>query len=92
MQSSEQSQRGKAGCSCGGFVIYGRPWIIGEFVPSTTGKPILSVLIPESMLDMSVQNQGKADRESQFWLQKLINEQPEVLNKAIVDVALALAG
>ena len=41
---------------------------------------------------MSIQNQGKATRGSQFWLQKLINEQPEALNNAIVDVAPALAG
>ena len=41
---------------------------------------------------MTVQNQGKATRGSQFWLQKLINEQPEALNNAIIDMAPALAG
>jgi hypothetical protein len=41
---------------------------------------------------MSVQNQGKAARGSQFWLQKLVNEQPETLNNAIVAVAPALEG
>jgi len=40
---------------------------------------------------MSVQNQGKATRGSQFWLQKFINGQPEVLNNAFVDIAPALA-
>ena len=41
---------------------------------------------------MSIQNQGKATRGSQFWLQKLVNEQPEALNKAIGNVAPVLAG
>ena len=41
---------------------------------------------------MSIQNQGKAARGSQFWLQKLTNEQPEILNNAIVTAAPALAG
>jgi hypothetical protein len=41
---------------------------------------------------MSIQSQGKATCKSQFRLQKLVNEQPEVLNKAIGNVAPALAG
>ena len=41
---------------------------------------------------MNVQHQGKASRGSQFWLQKLVNEQPETLNKAIGDAAPTLAG
>jgi hypothetical protein len=41
---------------------------------------------------MSIQNQGKAARGSQFWLQKLVNERPEAFNKAIGDAAPALAG
>ena len=41
---------------------------------------------------MSIQNQGKAARGSQFWLQKLANEKPEILNNAIVTAAPALAG
>jgi hypothetical protein len=41
---------------------------------------------------MSIQNQGKAARGSQFWLQKLANEQPEALNNAIVNVVPSLAG
>ena len=41
---------------------------------------------------MPIQKRGKADRGSQFWLQKLVNEQPETLNNAIVTVGPALAG
>ena len=41
---------------------------------------------------MSIQNQGKAARGSQFWLQTLANEEPEILNKAIVKAAPALTG
>lgn len=41
---------------------------------------------------MSIQNQGKAARGSQFWLQTLVNENPEILNKAIVKAAPALKG
>jgi len=41
---------------------------------------------------VSDQNQGKAARGSQFWLQKFVNDQPELLNNAIVGVASALAG
>jgi len=36
-------------------------------------------------------DQGKAARGSQFWLQKLVNEQPDILNNAIIEVAPAFA-
>ena len=41
---------------------------------------------------MSGDKKGKAKRGSQLWLQKFVNEQPKALNKAIIDVAPALAG
>ena len=37
---------------------------------------------------MTVQNHGKATRGSQFWLQKLINEQPEALNSPLKKASL----
>ena len=41
---------------------------------------------------MSDDQKGKAGAGSQLWLQKFVNEQPKALNKAIIDVAPALAG
>lgn len=41
---------------------------------------------------MSIDEEGKATHGSQFWLQKLVNEQPEVLNEAVMDAAPTLAG
>ena len=41
---------------------------------------------------MSGDKHGKATRGSQLWLQRFVNERPEALNKAIIDVAPKLAG